>query len=66
MDIESWQIKCRIDDKEILFTGFPTKQSAVNFIERRKFDFNDCKIIADYWEPAFRSSDGELDLHWGI
>ena len=65
MDILSWNvIQTFNDESETVITGFPTKQSAEIYINKRNhFPY---KIVPDYWEPAFRNNLGELDINIGI
>ncbi len=67
MDILSWNvIQTFNDESETVITGFPTKQSAENYIVNRNRIPLSCKIIPEYWEPAYRNSTGELDINIGI
>ena len=67
MDILSWNVKQTYNDgSEIDITGFPTKQSAENYIVNRNRIPLSYKIIPEYWEPAYRNNSGDLDLNVGI
>lgn len=67
MDILSWNvIQAFNDESEAVITGFPTKQSAENYIVNRNRIPLSYKIVPEYWEPAYRNSTGELDINVGI
>lgn len=67
MDVLSWNvIQTFNDESEATITGFPTKQSAENYIVNRNRIPLSYKIVPEYWEPAYRNSIGELDLNVGI
>ena len=67
MDILSWNVKQFFNDgSDVDITGFPTRQSAENYIINRKRIPISYKIIPEYWEPPYRNSSGDLDLNVGI
>lgn len=67
MDILSWTLKQVFNDGSIdIVEGFPSVQSAENYIVKRNRVVVSSEIIPDYWEPVFRNNLGELDLNVGI
>lgn len=70
MDILSWNLIVQFKGipTEDTITGFPTKESAERYIyvlhtPRVKQSW---RIVPDYWEEPYRTSDGKLDIGWDI